>query len=129
MRRWLLVLLLFVLPLQFAWAGAAGYCQHEQEAKTWHLGHHSHEHADGQGATAKASQAVPDSDSDGDAAAPLGLDHGDCSVCHLGCAKPFANAMPDCTLDLRQHFASPAPPRPAALGADRIDRPNWFRVG
>jgi hypothetical protein len=122
MRRWLLVFLLFVLPLQFAWAGAAGYCQHEQEAKAWHLGHHSHEHADPQDAT-----AAPDAD--GDTAAPLGLDHGDCSVCHLGCAKPFASVMVDGTLDLRQHFASVTPAWHAALGADRIDRPNWARVG
>lgn len=125
MRRWLLVFLLFVLPLQFTWASAAGYCRHEQEANARHVGHHSHEHAGDRDTASKSAQPAAD---DGDATA-LGLEHSDCSFCHLGCAKPFARALSDPTLALGQHFAA-APPGPLALvGADRIERPNWHRVG
>lgn len=47
MRRWLAVLLLVLLPLQFSWAAVANYCGHETGASADHVGHHdhaSHEH-------------------------------------------------------------------------------------
>lgn len=42
MQRFLLILLLVVVPFQFSWAGAEGYCQHEDGKVTLHFGHHSH---------------------------------------------------------------------------------------
>jgi hypothetical protein len=125
MRRWLLVFLLFVLPLQFTWASAAGYCRHEQEVGARHVGHHSHEHAGDREAVSKAAQAAAD---DGDATA-LGLEHSDCSFCHLGCAKPFARELAGTMLALGQHFALAPPGPPALIAVDRIDRPNWQRIG
>ena len=48
MRRWLLIALLFVLPLQMVWAAAAPYCAHEAKlSATKHFGHHEHEHQRG----------------------------------------------------------------------------------
>jgi len=45
MRRFFLIILVLLLPLQSAWAAATAYCQHEQRpAAKWHLGHHQHEH-------------------------------------------------------------------------------------
>jgi hypothetical protein len=32
-----------LMPIQFSWAVAASYCQHEQETTT-HFGHHEHKH-------------------------------------------------------------------------------------
>jgi hypothetical protein len=42
MRRWLLVLLLVLLPLQFSWAAVAIYCGHETGVAADHVGHHNH---------------------------------------------------------------------------------------
>jgi cytochrome c5 len=76
MRRWLLVLLLLVLPLQFAWAAAAPYCAHEATpAASKHPGHHQHVHQGGSD-VAKA----------GDDGNGIGTDHTDCASCHAGAA-------------------------------------------
>ncbi len=50
MKRWLLILLMLVLPLQMSFAAVAPYCAHEEGAAAQHVGHHSHTHqaADGQ---------------------------------------------------------------------------------
>lgn len=45
MRRFILVLLLAILPLQWSWAAVANVCQHEVDRTAQHLGHHGHEHA------------------------------------------------------------------------------------
>ncbi len=45
MRRYVLVLLLSLLPVQFSWASVAAYCMHEKApAQARHLGHHEHQH-------------------------------------------------------------------------------------
>lgn len=78
MRRYIVLLLLIVLPFQFCWAAAATYCSHESSAAVTHFGHHGHQHqAKGQGdAGANVKAKV----------APIVLDD-DCSVCH-SCAAP-----------------------------------------
>lgn len=109
-RRYFVLLLLFLLPFQSLWAAAASYCQHENDTTTQHFGHHEHE-----------CQAVAD---EGEG---TGLSTGeqDCNYCHLGCAKPLSQhtvamlAAPTLTV-------SSSPPRtyrshiPAG-----IERPNW----
>jgi hypothetical protein len=45
MRRWLTILLLFLLPFQLSWAASAAYCQHERDAQGGHWGHHEHQDA------------------------------------------------------------------------------------
>jgi len=76
MRRLLLIFLVVLLPLQFAWAGAAAYCSHEQadsqQEYTWHFGHHAHEH--------KADNSHDDSARPAKSAK---LPDGDCNACHF----------------------------------------------
>jgi hypothetical protein len=123
MRRWLTLLLLCVLPLQFAWAAAAAYCQHEQVPVSSHIGHHAHEHdvGDGEGA------ASPDKQGAGKSAtkATAQVADPDCGYCQLSLAKPL---MPVAlTLDSYPAHA----PDGAALeafrsrGPDLLERPNW----
>jgi hypothetical protein len=66
-KKLLLILLLTILPIQYAWSMAAVYCQHEP-AKVSHFGHHGHQH-----------QAQ--SDEDPDHGKPVKV-HSDCEVCH-----------------------------------------------
>ncbi len=44
MRRWLAIFLLVFIPLQFTWAAASAYSQHENWDAANHFGHHAHEH-------------------------------------------------------------------------------------
>ncbi|MBN8489902.1 MAG: hypothetical protein J0M00_00515 [Burkholderiales bacterium] len=84
MRRWLLVFMLLVLPVQFVWAAAAPYCAHEAAAAaSKHPGHHQHVHQGGSDA-AKA----------GDDGGGLGANHTDCASCHAGAtaALPLSSA-------------------------------------
>ena len=67
-KKILLILLMVLLPVQFAWSAAAVYCQHEKGGSL-HFGHHTHEHKD------KAEQKIGDS--------KLTKADNDCEYCHL----------------------------------------------
>lgn len=45
MRRFVIICLLMILPLQWSWAAAASVCAHEADSAAQHLGHHQHDHA------------------------------------------------------------------------------------
>lgn len=99
MRRWLLIFVLALLPLQFSWAAVARYCGHEGEspsapAGAKHFGHHAHEHE------AAADHAKPSAAEVDD----------DCASCHLGCAQPIP-------VDPFHAVPSLSPPRVARLDA------------
>ena len=49
MRRWLILFLLSLLPLQITWAAAAtvDYCAHDREQTAQHFGHHEDAHPAG----------------------------------------------------------------------------------
>jgi len=121
MRRWLTIFLLVLLPMQFVWASAASYCQHEQNVKAAHVGHHEHQHDD---ASPAAEQAAADDTSSSSA----GINHADCSYCHLSCAKSFACARPDYAVPMREAFASGVVQGHLSPLHERIERPNWQRA-
>lgn len=74
MKKFFLLLLLFVLPLQMSWAAASAYCLHEEGKAAQHLGHHSHQH--------KASAGdEPQLDAGKDLKTKTKA-HSDCNVCH-----------------------------------------------
>ncbi|MFT3821437.1 MAG: hypothetical protein QM750_28095 [Rubrivivax sp.] len=109
MRRWLLMFVLVVLPLQSVWGAAARYCLHERtDAAKQHFGHHEHRHQ------ASASAAA------GDAADGLGADHADCGQCHGGACASFpalplnVAAMPPQPVQagLQSPYRSHTPPTP-----------------
>ena len=113
MRRWLAVFLLICLPLQFCWAAAGVYCQHESGAAADHFGHHEHQHHQ-----AKGDPDQPDPSVTG------GVDP-DCSACHAGCASALFGAieMPVMVVSDQGDFAFGVPP-PSAL-FERPERPKW----
>jgi hypothetical protein len=47
MRRFVALIILCMLPVQWSYAAVAEYCQHEEAAVAQnHLGHHAHKHVD-----------------------------------------------------------------------------------
>ncbi len=69
MRRFVLILLMFVLPLQFSWAAVAGFCEIDSTAGGlgvigYHVHEHAHEHAQPQSDAAQAGSLNADVDRD-----------------------------------------------------------------
>jgi hypothetical protein len=109
-KKLILILLLLLVPLQFAWSAAGAYCQHE-ETTSLHFGHHAHSHQgkhDGTDGKTKITKV-----------------HLDCSSCHAS-----ASAI----LDMATFtIAPPAPdyfePRPISYSSfipDGPRRPDRF---
>ena len=118
MRRWLSIFLLLLLPLQFTWAAAATYCQHEREVDTQHFGHHQHEHA-------------ADADDNGDPSKIgklAGFSDVDCSSCHLGSAKPVTSLLSVPPVKVEPVWIAGLPDRHGLHRAGRIERPKWHRA-
>lgn len=110
-KRLLLIFLLALLPLQFSWAAAAAYCQHEGENTAQHFGHHSHQH-----------DAQPDSPDDADPTAKV---HADCAYCHLACQASFLTTAPDIVVPHGSTYAElPARPYSSHI-PDGLQRPDW----
>jgi hypothetical protein len=121
MRRWLTLLLLVMLPLQFTWAAAAAYCQHEQAPAARHMGHHEHEHPGAQGEQQQGKKAA---DPDATKAAKVFGDT-DCGYCQLSAAKPLQvqGFMIAALTDPPTRDASVPPLQ--TRDPDRRERPNW----
>ena len=122
MRRFLAIVLLAMLPLQFSWAAVASYCEHETQG-TGHFGHHEHEH---HGDAGPHAEPAADADASGDKA-PGAMDL-DCGHCHGQCSvMPTLSATVPGTL-------STAPPSASANEASgahapaRPERPQWLRL-
>lgn len=119
MRRWLAVLLLVFLPLQFSWAAVANYCAHETGAAASHVGHHDHA---GHSHASKVADPDHKGAADGKASNAPNLD---CGHCHGTCA-----AMVDVVASFEAEALASAP---LSLGAApsakhmpaQPERPQW----
>lgn len=88
------LVLLLILPVQFAWAAATGYCRHETGEAAKHFGHHEHQH-----------RVTPEGASkDSKAPSSLGADS-DCGVCQLSAAQLVPSTKADIAI------SSTEPPR------------------
>ncbi|MES2162947.1 MAG: hypothetical protein V4476_17455 [Pseudomonadota bacterium] len=113
MRKLLLILLLTILPIQYAWSMAAVYCQHEP-AKVTHFGHHGHQH-----------RAQSDDGADQGKAVKV---HSDCAMCHHAVQ---ASVPAGFALALAFTVGGHAPPLPSQYLSHISDgpvRPNWLLV-
>ncbi len=121
MRRWLTVLLLVLLPLQFVWAAAAPYCQHEESAEARHIGHHEHEHQ----SAADAQKATKSSDSLDDKAFAKWTVDDDCAYCHLSATQSPLSQLTE-LVPLAGAARQEAGAYPFGTRApDHHERPNW----
>lgn len=116
MRRCLAVFLMLLLPLQFSWAMAAVYCQHESAPESSHYGHHEHQHGDH-----GTADAVPDGK------LPGAVDN-DCSGCHAGCVAVLSGGEPVLITGMPDSPAAAPPDTPASAPPARPERPNWHRL-
>lgn len=78
MRRWILLLLLVLMPHQAVWSSTAPYCGHESQGSVAHFGHHQHSHR----AVAVESEVPP----------PAFVDL-DCATCHFSKFTPIAELV------------------------------------
>lgn len=123
MRRWLLILFIAILPLQFSWAAVASYCTHEEPpAQSQHFGHHDHA-AHSHGAKADDADAKAKTDGGSSTAAKV-----DCSHCHGGCAVTFnlpAGLVPHAV----EHTLPTLGDAPCAEHVPaQPERPQWARL-
>ena len=114
MRRYLILFLAFLLPLQVSWAVMANYCAHEQEQSTRHLGHHQDEHHASVNEVYSKQQPAETSS--------IGHDHD-----HLSAFVALLLDETSSSLDV----LSPLPlsgitATLSSLPPDRLERPNWF---
>jgi hypothetical protein len=117
-RRYLILLLLAVLPYQFVWGAAAAYCGHESGTEVSHFGHHAHKHQNNK-ATPSTNDCAPD-----DAGSPL-VDDADCDYCHWGCGHALAwGQLTLAALDAPRLIATTAQVPLLAMPA-LIERPDW----
>ncbi|MFO1315472.1 MAG: hypothetical protein U1F58_07685 [Burkholderiales bacterium] len=108
--RKVLLLLLFVLPFQFAWAAAGAACLHQSEP-TSHFGHH-----------AKVAKQANSDPRDGGS---LPSDADDCPTCGSHSLKIAAQiaTLPE-VATVAAGFAHVAPVL-SSHPPDRPERPNW----
>lgn len=112
-KKYLLILLMLILPAQYTWSAAAVYCQHEQNSP-FHFGHHAHQHkvkSEESGSHGKVKMA-----------------DSDCEYCHMFSHVFFISfdistmepVVSSHTLLSTLFYASHIPRRPP--------RPNWMLV-
>jgi len=115
MRRFLILVMLCLLPLQVSWAAVSDYCGHEQGKAAQHFGHHDHDH--------KVFSEKSDSGKQ-PGKLDVGHDH-----CHLSGFLGLLNtvvvqaSVPPTLPSLRGNeriYSSPA--------LDRLERPNWHSL-
>jgi hypothetical protein len=118
-RKALVLIMLLLLPIQFVWGAATGYCQHETRTADTHFGHHVHEHQ------AKLATRLKDS---AEVDRSIGGDHLDCPSCHLTSVSAVLYQVPlmaGSQADLLP-VADEQPHR--SFLRHRIERPNWRRA-
>jgi hypothetical protein len=118
-KKILLILLLTILPIQYAWSMAAVYCGHEQTSEqgtTTHFGHHGHQH-----------QAQADDDTDNGKPAKSKA-HGDCEVCHHAVQASVLDDSNVAAPAAGYGYAAPVSPQYLSYIAEGPPRPNWLLV-
>jgi hypothetical protein len=116
-RKLFLILLLAVLPLQYAWSAAAAYCGHEQ-GKVQHFGHHAHQHHAG-------SSADDNTNDDGKLPGKAKF-HADCAVCHHAVQAFLLTEIAPPLASGGTAYPPPFDPRYSSHIAEGPKRPDWL---
>lgn len=111
MRRYLVILLLVLLPFQMTWSAVGVYCQHEQGIAAKHVGHHDHQHKQGK----QSSKAAGGVDAD-------------CNYCHVGSVNlPSASSLL-ATPTVSLLISLPVLPSLPSAVPHKPERPKWTLI-
>ncbi|MES2952182.1 MAG: cation efflux protein, CzcI family [Pseudomonadota bacterium] len=117
MRRWLLIFLVVLLPMQLSWAAVASYCQHEIATTAQHVGHHEHQH--------EADAASANNSDTGTSPTAMGAVDVDCGTCHAGCCTVMLQSLNLVVAKLPSETHSASALRLTSQPASVPERPNW----
>lgn len=114
MTRFLLLVIVLLLPVQFAWAGMTASCQHETDPiKAQHIGHHEHAHQGSKRPPSNGKTIVGDT----------------CAVCH-GLSVTMTSTQQcfpiDAAISSRRTLEQDS--HPPSVHARAPDRPQWLAV-
>lgn len=118
-RKAVVLILLVLLPIQFVWGAATGYCEHETRTADTHFGHHVHEHQAKLPTRSKDSAEVDRS---------LGGDHPDCPSCHLTSVSAVLDQVALMAGSQADPLAAADEQSHPSFLRHRIERPNWRRA-
>lgn len=126
MKRFLILLLIALLPLQMSWAAVNGACGPDSGKSS--SAPHTHEaHPGGAGEHGLHHGMVVDVQDT--AASDGGQCERDCGTCHIGCCTPLASQVSLMTLSTHDtapdSFTSLLLPSPAS---QRPERPKWLSL-
>ncbi len=124
MKKLLLILFMFLLPLQMTWAAVANYETHTTHESDDHFGHHEHQ-------VDTADMASVDTSDDEASDKNLNVDkantinHVHYGFTHLSGDIEFSQYLPNFSPQIYRYlslylFSYHAPP------ASALERPNWF---
>ena len=119
MRRFIALVLLALLPLQFSWAAVATVCANEAGG-TGHFGHHEHHHAG-----EAAHGAEPPADGDAPVGTTPGTVDADCGHCHGTCSVMLMRQPVLPELSAAAPRGAAPPERGGAHAPARPERPQW----
>lgn len=120
MRRWFLIFLIVLVPVQLSWAAVASYCQHESGVTAQHLGHHEHQHE---------ASAEPSNDGDPHAKSKfVGAVDVDCGTCHAGSCSAMLQSFNLVMVKLPSEANSPSVLHLSSQPASLPERPNWAHL-
>ena len=105
MRRFLVILLLALLPLQFAFAAAANYCIDKTKCVSAHFGHHE-----------CGNEKSPESDGSG-------IKVHDCGICHISHAQAHPSIHAQVVVEPATPLTLAAEQSPPGRSLERLERP------
>lgn len=119
MKRSFLILMMCLLPYQFAWAMVASYDTHSEQDTQAHFGHHGHQ------ATENHTDSIDlVGDNEGDANTRAAKNHVHCGFLHLSCSELLSHDLPSFTPESNQYSNQYLFNYPSPL-ANALERPNW----
>lgn len=125
-KKCLLILMLFLLPLQYSWALAADYDMHNELDTHTHFGHHEHPSFENHHDTADldiTDNLAGDNESDTNTQTTKNHDH--FGFIHLSCGEVLSRDLPSFPPESKQFsiqhlFNNDSPP------TYQLERPNWL---
>lgn len=117
MRRYLILFLLVLMPLQLSWAAAGAYCEHETGEQAQHFGHHVHQHA----------PSAKTSDTDNGKIEKQNGSHPDCGACHAGAVALIDGAPAPGFVEWSSAEFTHSDPVSSSLNSPP-ERPQWAHL-